>query len=72
MPYSSVGRAHPAERRVRGREGDDGGSMPPAAAMENEKRCPSCGAALDDAVVYADGEAFCTECGEVFAILEKK
>jgi len=41
--------------------------------MENKKkRCPSCWAALDDAVVYADGEAFCTECGEVFAILEKK
>ena len=46
--------------------------MPPAAAMRNEKRCPTCGAALDDAVEYADGEEFCTECGEVFAIKEKK
>jgi len=31
-------------------------------------RCPTCGATLDCAVVYPDGEAFCMECGEVFKL----
>ena len=42
--------------------------MPPAATMENKKRCPTCGATLDSAVIYSGGEAFCMECGEVFII----
>ena len=68
MPYSSDGRAHPAERLITVGRGEDGGSMPPAATMENKKRCPTCGATLDSAVIYPDGEAFCMECGEVFII----
>jgi hypothetical protein len=39
--------------------------------MKNRDRCPTCGATLDSAVLYPDGEAFCMECGEVFDFAEK-
>ena len=37
-----------------------------------KNECPSCGAALDCAVIYPDGEAFCMECGEIFITNIKK
>ena len=34
--------------------------------MEKMENCPTCGAEIDKACVYPDGEAYCMECGEIW------